>query len=83
MNTFYKLKNLHELMQEIDLGMDIEFFLYGTRYNISWRDNKPFICVCPDGDAIFYNTPDEMFEQYKVNGKPLKEIWMDFEILAM
>lgn len=83
MDDLYKLKNLEELMQEIQLGMDIEFYIYGVRYNISWRDNKPFICVCPDGDAIFYETPEKMFEQYKINEKPLKDIWKDFEILFM
>jgi hypothetical protein len=70
-------------MDEIDIGMDIEFFLYGTRYNISWRDDKPFICTCPDGDATFYNTPKEMLERYKVKNKPLKDIWRDIEILFM
>lgn len=79
----YKLNSLEELMEEIDMGMDIEFFLFGNRYNISWRNNKPFICICPDGEAVFYDSPKKMFAEYKINGKPLKDIWQDFEILAM
>lgn len=82
MDDLYKLKSLAELMDEIDLGMDVEFILYGTRYNISWRE-KPFICVCPDGDAVFFGDPREMFSEYKVAGRPLKELWRDMEIIAM
>lgn len=83
MNGVYKLKSLQELMDEINMGMDIEFLLYGIRYNISWRDEKPFICVCPDGEAAVFDDPVTMFSQFKAGGKPLKEIWQDFEIIAM
>ena len=83
MSDLYKLKSLKELMDEIDMGMDIEFLLYGTRYNISWKDDKPFICTCPDGEAILYNSPEEMFENHKIDGKLLEDIWRDFEILFM
>ena len=48
-----KFNSLQELIDDIDMGLDIEFYLYGVRYNISSRD-EPFICVCPDGDAVFY-----------------------------
>lgn len=83
MNDLYKLHSFEELMEEIEMGMDIEFLIYGIRYNISWRDNKPFICVCPDGEAIFFDSPSEMMDKYKVNGNPLRCIWKDFEILYM
>ena len=48
-----KLESLAELENAIEMGLDIEFLLYDTRYNISWRDNKPFICECPEGVAKF------------------------------
>lgn len=83
MSDLYKLQSLEELMEEIEMGMDIEFFIYGIRYNISWRNNKPFICICPDGEATFFDSPAEMMEKYKVNGSPLKNLWKDFEILYM
>ena len=51
MNDLYELANLDELIDEIESGMDIEFYIYGFRYNISWRNDKPFICACPDGKA--------------------------------
>ncbi len=83
MHNLYKLKSLDELMGQIEMGMDIEFQIYDVRYNISWRDDKPFICKCPDGDAVFYDTPKLMFEQYQINGKVLQDIWQDFEIIFM
>ncbi len=80
---FDKLESLDELIEAIDMGLDIEFILYGIRYNISWRDYKPFICTCPNGDAVFYADTRDMISHHKVNGKPLEDIWQDFEILAM
>ena len=70
MHNLYKLKSLDELMGQIEMGMDIEFQIYDVRYNISWRDDKPFICKCPDGE-------------YQINGKVLQDIWQDFEIIFM
>lgn len=81
--SLYKLKNLDELIESIEMGMDIEMFVYGTRYNISWRNYKPFICVCPDGDAVFFESTEELMSNYKIKEKPLKEIWQDFEIYSM
>ena len=75
MADYYRLKSLDEMLESIDIGMDVEFYLYNVRYNISWRNNKPFICMCPEGDAIFYDSSEQMFNEYKVNGKALKELW--------
>ena len=71
MADYYRLKSLDEMLESIDIGMDVEFYLYNVRYNISWRNNKPFICMCPEGDAIFYDSSEQMFNEYKVNGKAL------------
>ncbi len=76
------LENLDEFAEAIDIGMDIEFFLYGVHYNISSED-KPFICVCLDGDAVYFDDADSLLKGYKVNGKPLGELWRDFKIKAM
>ena len=46
--NYGKLESLSELENAIEMGLDIEFLLYDTRYNISWRDNKPFICECQE-----------------------------------
>ncbi|MBM6841307.1 hypothetical protein H6A03_07105 [[Clostridium] spiroforme] len=83
MNDFYELKSLSELIEEIETGMDIECYIYGFRYNISWRNDKPFICSCPDGKAVFFDTVSEMMEEFEINGLPLKDVWHDIKIIHM
>ena len=39
------LKIFKNFMMLSKMGLDIEFFIDGIRYNISWQNNKPFICV--------------------------------------
>ena len=51
--SYGKLESLTELEDAIQMGLDIEFLLHDTRYNISWRDDKPFICECPEGRLSF------------------------------
>lgn len=80
---YAKFENMSELLESINIGSDIEFFLLGLRYNISWRDNRPFICQCPDGDAVFYSDAREMTEKHIVKGKRLKELWGDIEVISM
>lgn len=78
-----RFDSLQELIEGIDTGLDIEFYLYGVRYNISSRDDKPFICVCPDGDAVFYQDGLDMVSKHKINGKLLKYIWNDIGLYSM
>ena len=49
---YAKFENFQEFYDAVEMGLDIEFFIDGIRYNISWQNNKPFICVCPDGVPI-------------------------------
>lgn len=79
---FDRLDNLEELTNSIDMGSDIEFNLYGIRYNIS-TDGTPFIAACPDGDGIHYQNAADMAEHHLINGVPLKDTWKDIEILFM
>lgn len=80
--NFDRLESLDELIQAIDIGLDIEFNLYGQRYNIS-TDGTPFIAVCPDGGGVHYKDAKDMVEHHMIDGKILREIWQDFEILFM
>lgn len=79
---FDRLDNLEELTNSIDMGSDIEFSLYGVRYNIS-TDGTPFIAVCPDGDGIYYENAKDMTDHHLINGIPLKDAWKDMEIIFM
>lgn len=83
MNDTYKMNSFDELQFSMNVHMDIEFYLRNVRYNISWKDHKPFICVCPDGDAEFFKDADDLLSNYKVDGVPLKELWSDMDIISM
>lgn len=74
---------LSELSEAIEIGLDIEFILYGERYNISWRDDEPFICRCPEGETNFYTDAKAMLDKHKINDKQLKELWNDMKVLSM
>ena len=80
---YAKFENLSELSEAIEIGLDIEFILYGERYNISWRDDEPFICECPEGKAEFDSDAQEMHDKHKINNIPLNKLWEDIEILSM
>lgn len=81
--SYGKLESLTELEDAIQMGLDIEFLLHDTRYNISWRDDKPFICECPEGVAKFFDTPELLLQGYEVNSKSLRTLWKDMKILSM
>ena len=81
--SYGKLESLAELEDAIQMGLDIEFLLHDTRYNISWRDDKLFICECPEGVAKFFDTPELLLQEYEVGGKPLRSLWRDIKILSM
>lgn len=78
-----KFNDLNELIYSINLGLDIEFYLYGTRYNISPGDDEYFICECPNGDAVYYKNGLDMVNNYKINDKLLKDIWKDIGLHSM
>ena len=80
---YAKFENLSELSEAIEIGLDIEFILYGERYNISWRDDEPFICRCPEGENNFYTDAKAMLDKHKINNRQLKELWNDMKVLSM
>lgn len=80
---YAKFEGLSELTEAIEIGLDIEFTFYGKRYNISWRNDKPFICECPDGATVFYSDAQAMLDEYKINNIPLKKLWKDMKVLSM
>lgn len=78
-----KFNSLLELIEAIDMGLDIEFYLYGARYNISPGEDNHFICKCPDGDAVYYKNGLDMVYNYSIDNKLLKDIWQDIELRSM
>ena len=67
----------------VEMGLDIEFFIDGIRYNISWQNNKPFICVCPDGEPNYYSDTQDLLDNHKIDGVPIKDLWQNIDIYAM
>ncbi len=80
---YAKFESLSEMSEAIEIGLDLELILFGKRYNISWRDNKPFICECPEGEFKSYTDVQKMLDKHRINDIPLKELWNDIEILSM
>lgn len=81
--NYAKFENLSELTEAIEIGLDLEFSVFEKRYNISWRNDSPFICECPDGTAVFYVNVQELLDKHKINNKTIKELWNDIEVLSM
>lgn len=73
-----KLEHLQELEEAMHLHLDIVFYLDGTMYNISWRNHRPFICTCPDGDAEFYENVEAL-----MRGTALDKRWREMDIESM
>ncbi len=78
-----KFNNLSELIDSINLVLDIEFYLFGIRYNISPGDDEYFICECPNGNAVYYKNGLDMVNNYKINDKLLKDLWSDIGLYSM
>ena len=75
-----RFNNLTEFKNAIEMGLDIVFYIGVMKYNISWKNQKPFICVCPDGDAAFYEDADALLSEYTIDGKKLKDLWNQIRI---
>lgn len=77
-----RFRDLEDLKSSIEIGLDIECMILGQRYYIGWSNHKRIIALCPDGDGDFFETLDEMLD-FKIEGKPLKDIWYSIEIISM
>lgn len=75
-----KFKDFQEFYEAVEMGLDVEFFLRKIRYDISWRNNKPFICICPDGSAIFFYNTQDLLNNYKIEGVPIRDLWDEIDI---
>ena len=80
---YAKFENFQEFYDAVEMGLDIEFFRDGIRYNISWQNNKPFICVCPDGEPNYYGDTQDLLDNHKIDGVPIKDLWQNIDIYAM
>lgn len=79
-----RFSSLEELIKAIDTGLDIEFRLQGKQYNISPAGNKKFfICICPDGEAVTFDSGKQMVQSYAIASTPLQDLWEKIDIISM
>lgn len=80
--NYGKFNSLQELIDAIEIGLDIECYIYGQRYYIGWGDKGRVIAECPDGEGVFFTSLDEMLN-FKIKNRKLKNIWQDIQIRSM
>lgn len=78
-----RFKDLEDLKSSIEMGLDIEFSLYGDPYYIGAPQGKLMIVLCPDIEEAIYANAEELLNNHKIKGKALKDIWQDIEISSM
>ena len=76
--------DINKLKSAIEFGLDIEFRYNNKDYTIlPWTDEG--IVIGPQGtdnDSI-YQTSDDLINKHKIDGKYIKDIIKDIEILLM
>ncbi len=78
-----KFISYEDLYESVEMGLDIEFWLRGVMYNISWRDKKPFISICPNGGTTHFKNTEDLLNNYRIDGIPLGELWHEIDIILM
>ncbi|OAB46552.1 hypothetical protein [Paenibacillus antarcticus] len=78
-----RFKDLQDLKESIEIGLEIEFYLYGDHYYIGAPQGELLIALGPDDEGDVYIDADDMLTNHKINGIPLKDIWQDIKIDRM
>lgn len=74
-----------ELIDKIDNGSDIMFSVMGKHYTImTWFDEGIGIDeqYPNDGNLQYFDSPEELIDGFKVDGKPLGELSGDIRITS-
>ena len=76
--------DINKLKAAIEFGSDIEFRYKNKDYTIlPWTDNGIVIGPQNSDDDSIYKTVDELINNYKIDGKPIKDIIENIEILLI
>lgn len=77
-------KNSQEFVDDCNLGLDIEFDYKGIGYGVfGWTKGGP-TAFRKDQYGAFeqqFPTPDQMLNEFKIDGKPLRDIITQVELL--
>lgn len=77
-----RLKSPDEIQDAFDLGLDIEFYLYGVRYYIGAPQGTSLISW-NDGYAEVEVQEDSKLLHTEFNGNTVIDNWRDIEIISM
>ena len=80
MDQRIELKN----SMKVDFGFDIEFRYKGNDYTVlPWTDEGVVIGPQNSDEEIIYESADDLINNYRIDGKCIKDIIQDIEILLM
>ena len=75
--------SLQELIESIEMGLDIEFDLYGVRYYIGAPQGDLLISRDDGEIEDYYTNAEDLVNNHYINGEPIKNIWQDMVIYNM
>ncbi len=62
------------------MGEEFQFFLHDESYWISQNSNGFYLTRETDSFSQSFNTADELFQNGKIDGKPIIELWDKVEL---
>ncbi|QTH45392.1 hypothetical protein J4772_13845 [Cohnella sp. LGH] len=68
-----------ELMQLVSCGMEYNFYVETEEYWISHNENGYYLTRVRDSHSQEFRTAGDLFENGRINGKSLLELWDDIK----
>lgn len=76
--------DINKLKSAIEFGSDIEFSYNNKKYTIlPWTDEGIVIGLQGTDNDSIYKTADDLINNHKIDGKNIKDIIKDIEILLI
>lgn len=77
-----KYKNVNELLDDVEIGLEIEFQYNDKKYSITYSDNGiHLIEFYKEETEKIYSSIEEAVNNFDIDGNILKDIIEDIEIL--
>lgn len=84
MGTGDRYRNIEEFIEEVEeIGLEIEFKYRNKKYTITWSDNRLYIMELGVENTLReYDNLYESLDDYKIEGRPLREVILKSDILV-